>query len=330
MDWENERYVRLYIRDTADMLAIGWEGRALFAEILRKVDRAGFFDSDEPEVIAELVRMPHDVVGRALPKLIDRGMVIRSGSVLLIPAFLDAQEAKSSDKQRSKESRARRRDQAKAQSLEKTANVTTRDDTATIRDDTATIRDQHPGVTVENVTPSLAVPSLAKNIHVGTLGPDGVVSSKKESKPEPSKAKTPPELALRSADYLRNHIIRIDPAHKLAKTFPTSTRNRWATTLDQTHRIDGRSWESIREVIEWLHRVPVGSPQAGGFVIFSANGLREKFDKVRVRMKATAPPGSGLPPGKPAPSMDERSEAEGLTTEEWEQMMAKRVAKFDE
>lgn len=168
MDWENERYVRVYTRDTADILAIGWEGRALFNEILRKVDRAGLFDSDEPEVISELIRMPLDVVERALPKLLKRGMVERLNGWLLVPNFLEAQEAKASESQRSREHRARRRDQARAGELLQASDATIRDehrdDDATIRDeppgDLATIRDEHSNPRDENVTPSLAVPSL--------------------------------------------------------------------------------------------------------------------------------------------------------------------------
>jgi hypothetical protein len=164
VDWENERYVRLYVRDTADILAIGWEGRALFSEILRKVDRAGLFDSDEPEVISELIRMPVEIVSHALTRLVGRGMVERIGGMLLIPNFLDAQEAKSSESQRSREHRARRRDQARAGQLREDTSATIRDEqevqSATIRDGAETIRDEHPDPCDENVTPCCAVPSV--------------------------------------------------------------------------------------------------------------------------------------------------------------------------
>ena len=38
MDWANERYVRLYTRTSADMIAVGWEGRLVWYELLRHVD----------------------------------------------------------------------------------------------------------------------------------------------------------------------------------------------------------------------------------------------------------------------------------------------------
>ena len=41
MDWANERYVRLYTRDTVTWKMWPWEARAIFPLLMRKVDRAG-------------------------------------------------------------------------------------------------------------------------------------------------------------------------------------------------------------------------------------------------------------------------------------------------
>ncbi len=41
MDWSNEHYVRVYTRDTRDLLAITWQARALWWEMLRKADQSG-------------------------------------------------------------------------------------------------------------------------------------------------------------------------------------------------------------------------------------------------------------------------------------------------
>lgn len=113
MDWENERYVRMYVRDTPDLLASGWEGRAVLWELMRKVDRAGVVDFDgDTDMLAELLRMPSDVVERGLARLIKRNVVEQGSSALVIRNFMEAQEAKQSDAQRQRESRAQR--QAKA------------------------------------------------------------------------------------------------------------------------------------------------------------------------------------------------------------------------
>ena len=116
MDWENERYVRAYTRDTADLLAVGWQGRAVLWEMLRKADRAGIVEGDA-EVLPELLRIPREVVAEGLPRLLGRGCV-ESGTIdgaecFVIPNFIDAQEARQSDAQRKRDSRGRRRDRAR-------------------------------------------------------------------------------------------------------------------------------------------------------------------------------------------------------------------------
>ena len=41
MDWSDERYVRVYTRDTPDWQCLSFLAQGLFCLILRKVDRAG-------------------------------------------------------------------------------------------------------------------------------------------------------------------------------------------------------------------------------------------------------------------------------------------------
>jgi hypothetical protein len=119
VDWSNERYVRVYTRDTTSWLMIGWEGQALLLLILRKVDRAGIFEIGKHGLsekglhgIAAFLGMPDDVVSRALPLLLEDGCVELSedGRALVIPNFIEAQEASMSGTARQQESRLRRRD----------------------------------------------------------------------------------------------------------------------------------------------------------------------------------------------------------------------------
>jgi hypothetical protein len=130
MRWEDERYVRVYTRDTTTMLRIGWEGRALLVEILRKVDRAGILTLEDPVVdLAVMLRMPEDVVERALAAL-TRGTspcVVVHANQLLVPNFIEAQEAKQSDKQRKAESRSKARDVSAAIAAGALSDVTNRD-----------------------------------------------------------------------------------------------------------------------------------------------------------------------------------------------------------
>lgn len=118
MRWEDERYVRVYTRDTPDWLALGWEAQALLMLTLRKVDRAGMLDLGKagPRGLAALVGMPAEVVEPALQTLLRDGCAAMSGSVLVFPNFIEAQETPQSDRQRKAESRAKARDRARLES----------------------------------------------------------------------------------------------------------------------------------------------------------------------------------------------------------------------
>jgi hypothetical protein len=113
MDWSSERYVRVYTRDTADWLALGWEAQALFVLLLRKMDRVGSLDLGRHGArgLAALLRVPLEVVERALPLLLADGCIEQHETVLVCRNFIEAQEASMSAAARQKESRLRRRDQ---------------------------------------------------------------------------------------------------------------------------------------------------------------------------------------------------------------------------
>jgi hypothetical protein len=174
VDWANERYVRVYTRDTTDLLAVGWEGRAVLWELMRKCDRAGVIDFDgDTAVLAEMLRMPEEIVSLALPKLERRGVVERGDGSLVVPNFLEAQEASQSDRQRARESRARRRDRARHEQSQ--------DATAASQNVTPASHAVTAGHTESHaVTPCRAVPCRAtpeKNIvpaYAGTHPPERV------------------------------------------------------------------------------------------------------------------------------------------------------------
>lgn len=119
MDWENERYVRVYTRDTIDWVALGWEAQSLFLLLIRKVDRSGVLEVGKHGArgVAGLIGMPVDVVERALAVLTADGCVTICDGCLLMPNFIEAQEAKQSDKQRQKECRDKRRADAKSRNV---------------------------------------------------------------------------------------------------------------------------------------------------------------------------------------------------------------------
>lgn len=111
MRWEDERYVRVYTRDTPDWLAMQWQGRATFYELARKVDRSGFMPIGKSgnRGLAGCLHMPLDVVEAGIAELLADGCVVAVDGGLLIRNFIEAQESRQSDAQRKRSQRERDR-----------------------------------------------------------------------------------------------------------------------------------------------------------------------------------------------------------------------------
>lgn len=151
MRWEDERYVRLYTRDTADWMALPWQARAVFYELLRKVDRAGILPVGKSGFrgVANIFHMPVDVVESGIAALVEDGCIQKSPDSVIIPNFLTAQESRQTDAARKRAQRER--DIARATNEEKpndSANGVSHE-----------VTDTH--AESHDVTPCLAVPSLA-------------------------------------------------------------------------------------------------------------------------------------------------------------------------
>lgn len=169
MDWANERYVRLYTRDTADDLVLSWQAQGLWPLLLRKADRAGVIATNHgARGIAALVRWPAEVVAIALPELLEDGRIraCTEPPGYVIPNYLPAQETPSSDAQRKRDERERRREGANNSVTERDSDVTKRDQKSR-----AVTRGHAES---RAVTPSLAVPvrsdpSRAEPSEVGSV-----------------------------------------------------------------------------------------------------------------------------------------------------------------
>lgn len=114
MDFANERYVRLYVRETTTWLRLGWEGQAILPQVLRFVDRSGVLDVEDLEPGEAIhLRMPHwprEIVSAGVARMIELGIIEHRGDSIVWPKYLEAQETAQSDAQRAREARARRRD----------------------------------------------------------------------------------------------------------------------------------------------------------------------------------------------------------------------------
>jgi hypothetical protein len=111
LNFEDERYVRVYTRKTVTTKLLGWDGRMCLHALLLEVDRAGVLDLeglDPAEALAALADLPLQHARTGMAKLLERKVVVVTDGVLFVPNFIRAQEAKQSDAQRQRESRARR------------------------------------------------------------------------------------------------------------------------------------------------------------------------------------------------------------------------------
>lgn len=111
MNFEDERYVRVYTRKTFTTKTLGWEGRLVFWSLLVEVDRAGVLETGGREpalVVAAMCDLPLEVARVGIARCLELGAVEVSDRGMVIPRFIEAQEAKQSDKARQRESRGRR------------------------------------------------------------------------------------------------------------------------------------------------------------------------------------------------------------------------------
>jgi hypothetical protein len=113
MRWEDERYVRLYTRDTLTWIRWGWEGQCVFALLERKVDRAGVIEigeEDPAEALNAITGIPVEICAIAWARLSagkNPTVTIRDemSRAFVIPNFIEAQEANQSDAARKRKSR---------------------------------------------------------------------------------------------------------------------------------------------------------------------------------------------------------------------------------
>lgn len=205
MRWADERYVRLYTRDTIDWNALGWEAQALFVFILRKVDRAGLLELGRQGLrgLAALVGMPLDVVERALPLLLEDRCVEQRGSTVVIPNFIEAQESPQSDAQRKRNQREN--DLARALLEERALSVTNRDESS------------------QNVTKGHTASHAVTSSHV--VSPHAVPCCAEPTEPtEPANPPNPPDAGVGvESDLLLEFRRRLASGLCLMKDFPIAS-----------------------------------------------------------------------------------------------------------
>jgi hypothetical protein len=188
VDWGNERYVRLYIRDTTTWKILGWDGQCMLMQLLRKVDRCGFLSLDglEPwEGAALHTGASEEVARRGVEVLLRKCVLEHRGQSLVFPNYLAAQECVKSDALRAKEYRERR--------LVTESDAPSRDVTGESRTVTQPSRGDHPRhAASRRVTPNQ--PRHAEPATPGGAGgdaPDGAAPAAQPSpKPKATRKRT--------------------------------------------------------------------------------------------------------------------------------------------
>lgn len=112
MEWSEEKYVKLYQRDTVTWLSWPWQARALWPLLMRKLDGAGLIETGNLQpatAVAMVVGIPVEICEAGIEALVTSGTLVKVERGLLAPKFLEGQEARKSDALRARESRERRR-----------------------------------------------------------------------------------------------------------------------------------------------------------------------------------------------------------------------------
>lgn len=118
MRWEDEPWVKLYTRETGSWMCLTWQARGIFDELMKKVDRAGIVELGRKglHAVAGLLRAPFSEIEPYLVELLDDGCLVLEGDKLIMPNFVEAQDAKTSDREKKRRSRRGARDMALSKS----------------------------------------------------------------------------------------------------------------------------------------------------------------------------------------------------------------------
>lgn len=112
MDFANEAYVRLYVRDTVTWKRLQWDGQVCTMQLLRRAYPTGAIELGgiEPwEAAVQLCGASEDTARRGVAKMLELGVVSHDGDRLVFARYAEANDTAASDKQRAKEYRARQR-----------------------------------------------------------------------------------------------------------------------------------------------------------------------------------------------------------------------------
>lgn len=116
MNWCDEKYVKLYTRNTATWVLWPWQARAIFAPLLRATNYAGILETgngDALTALAALIMFPREVVEVGINAMLETGTLEKIRCGYLMPKYIEAQEATKTDTRKKRDQRERQRAQAR-------------------------------------------------------------------------------------------------------------------------------------------------------------------------------------------------------------------------
>lgn len=296
MRWDDERYVRVYLRDSVGLIMMPWQARPVLWEVLRKLDRAGVLDLGEygPAALPTVLRLPADVTEAGLSALLERRTLVIVGTHLVMPNYIDAQECTQSDKVRKAEQRARARDKALASEMglpvtirdQESRNVTSGHDTGQI---VTRGHERSHGVTAGHSVPYRAEPNLAVPADAGAHVGVGAQSSPVVPPEEPSGER-------------RRQVVEPEPASAdHAAVIAELRKHRAFSTLDHSHIADVAVGKMITNgfKLEWVIAsiIECNEKNGGSNLGMSAQAIQHAVIGFIGRSK----PAGASANGKPAP-----------------------------
>lgn len=114
MNWPDEKYVKVYTRDTLTWKSWSWQARTVFLHLTRKLDGAGLIEVGRMDPVDALVLqldLPREVVAAGLPEIIGSGTAEMVVAGMLVPNWIAAQESTKTEAQKKRDQRERVRDQ---------------------------------------------------------------------------------------------------------------------------------------------------------------------------------------------------------------------------
>ncbi len=262
MQWELERWIKFYVRETPDSHDWPWQAHAVWPQIMKRLDPLGelHLGSKGIALLARMMRWPVGVVAAGISALIAHGTVTLAGGVLSAPNFVKAQQTRTADRLRKERQREFGRLLSKqAESLASMSQQVTAGHTesqqVTRSHDKREEREEREEI-------------LRSELGLAESG-EGRPSPRRK-KPEPS-----PE-AEACAKHLLEAIRSHEPDHK------DKHLRGWARDLDLAIREDGRTPDQLRKAADYAHRT--GRP-FNRSLILSGAALRKWFEKLRIEAK---------------------------------------------